>query len=280
MKLVKLLPVCLLAILTACNSATLGTTLFNPLQYRPAVAESESVLIETVLRSKSDFMVDKRGEVTSVKGHVLRSKYSDYHGKVVAFIGYDHDVSVLQGSIFGGVRPAQSREAANRYFRQGGVGCVLNSKTQEKYALRMPYGELVTVRGEVFEVIDGWIYMENCQFTDGKASPEFQNPVTLDFIAGRWCALSTGFMNRNVQWKVDYRKIADNQFQANYLYAAEFDTGWQNKGIETFERDGKKLTRTNAEGFAGRFSIISKTHMSYYPNAADDKNDHMFLKCE
>jgi len=169
---------------------------------------------------------------------------------------------------------------ANRYFRRGGVGCVLSNKNHEKYALRLPYGELVTVKGEVYEVIDGWIYMENCRFTTGKASPEFKNPQNLDFIAGRWCAISTGFMNKNVQWKVDYTKVAENQFQANYLYAASYDAGWQNKGNETFMRSGKELTRKGAAEPAGRFIISSKVTMYYYPNAENNKGSLMFLKCQ
>ncbi|MFC3052284.1 hypothetical protein [Kordiimonas pumila] len=280
MKAINFVPALLLVFLTACQTTGLGTTVFNPLKFRPAVAEEESVLIETVLRSKSEFMVDKRGETTTVKGQALKAGYNDYYGKVVVYIGYDYDVATLQGSIFSGVKPAQSREAADRYFRRGGVACVLNNKNHEKLALKLPYGERMSVKGKVYELKNGWIYMDECRFTDGKASPEFKNPPNLDFIAGRWCALSTGFMNRNVQWKVDYRKVEDNKFQANYLYAATYGDGWQNKGIETFERDGKTLTRTNDAGFAGRFTINDKTSMSYYPNAEDNENYHMFLKCQ
>jgi len=282
MKLFKLTPALLLVMLSACQTTGLGlgTTVFNPLKYQAAVVEAENIPVSTVIRSTSEFMVDKRNETTSVKGHLLRTKYSDYHGKVVAFIGYDEDAATLQGSIFSGVAMQQSRENARRYFSRGGVGCVLNNKNHEKYALKIPYAKEVTVSGTVTELIDGWVYLENCQFSSGKASPEFKKPANLDFIAGRWCAISTGFMNRNVQWKVDYTKVAKNQFQASYLYAANYSTGWQNKGVETFNRNGKQLTREGADELAGRFSISDKVTMFYYPNAGDNKNMHMFLKCQ
>lgn len=269
--------------MSGCNGAglppILNTTVFNPLKYTPAIAEAEMTRVSQVLSNKSEFMIDKRNETTSIKGHILRAKYSDIYGRTVAYIGYDDDAATLQGSIFKGMPMVKNPKTARGYFKRGGVACILSDKNHEKYALRLPYGKEVTVRGTVSELNRGWIYLKNCRFSSGKSSPEFKNSQNLDFLEGRWCAMSTGFMNKNVQWKVDYKKVEDNQFVGRYLYAKTYGSGWQNKGVETFVKSDKNLSRKGLNAPQGRFEISDKTKMYYYPNPENNKDMHFYLKC-
>lgn len=273
--------------LSGCNSSVLppilSSTVYNPLKFYPAEEEVKDVAI--IIRTKSDFMIDNRDEYIRTVGHLLQAGYDSDTGSVTVFLGHDNDVATVQGSIFSSIPVEQSREKRRQAMRRGGVACHLTNEVHEKLAIRMAYGTKLQVQGTVVNLIDGWVHLEDCTMVTDVEAQAAKNPTDLKFIQGRWCVLSTGFMNRNVKWKVDYRAQSETTFNANYIYADQFNTGWQNKGTENFARNDKDLTRTllasnGVEEAGGVYVITDKESMTYYPKGKGDSENFMMLKCK